>query len=112
MFALVSLLPRTDLRRRQGTRETAKSSSDRRPLAMKQLPPLLSVASELDLDDEVGWTSLGVAASRVMDGLVGSGELPRRLRLQPDAPPAVVAETLAVAWRQVSALPGQSQQRM
>lgn len=113
MISLVSLLPYRSLRRRPSPspRVSGQAIGDRSS-TIKSLPPLLHVASELDLDDAAGWTSLGVAARRVIDGLIQSRELSWRFRLEPEDPPVVVARTLAVAWRQITALPGHSHHRM
>lgn len=113
MIPFVSLFPDRRLHRRSATRLTVSQRPiDGGPSAIKALPPLLHAASELELDDTAGWASLGVATRRVIDGLIHTGELSWRLRLEPGAPPMVVAKTLEVAWRQVTARAGQSHHRM
>lgn len=113
MIPFVNLFPDRHLRRRSDTRSRV---SDRPmvggPSAIRALPPLLHVASELELDDAAGWASLGVAARRVIGGLIQTGELSWRLRLEPGDPPVVVAKTLEMAWRRVTARAGQSHLRM
>lgn len=113
MIPFVSLFPDRRLRGRSATpSRLSEQPSGGGPSAIRALPPLLHVASELDLDDAAGWASLGVAARRVIGGLIHTGELSWRFRLEPGDPPVVVAKTLEMAWRRVTARAGQSHLRM
>lgn len=66
---------------------------------IERLRPLLHEAAELDLDDRLGWMRLRDAARQATGELVATAGLPPHLAVTAVDPPAVVARTLAIAWR-------------
>lgn len=98
MISLMRLSPKSTV----GIRRAVRPSSGQSP-AMRQLPPLLHVAGELELDDATGWAALSLEAHEVVNALVEAGQLSGRLRIERDDEPAAVANALAMAWRQVTA---------
>lgn len=70
---------------------------------LERLRPLLHAASELAIDDARGWMQLHEAAREATAELVETGGLPPHLAVMAHDPPAVVARTLAAAWRRATA---------
>lgn len=67
--------------------------------AIERLRPLVSAASELDLDDGDGWARLRRASRAVIGVLVAKGQLPSRFTISPGDSPMRVEGTLAAAWQ-------------
>jgi hypothetical protein len=67
--------------------------------ALTRLRPLLDVAGQLDLEDREGWNRFRHAARTTTTVLVTGGVLPAHLAVRADDPPALIARTIAAAWR-------------
>lgn len=84
--------------RRQPARDVGSVAATR-VATIERLRPLLHEAAELDLDDRLGWMRLREAARVATGELVAATGLPPHLAVTALDPPAVVARTLAMAWR-------------
>jgi hypothetical protein len=74
-----------------------------RRAAEERLGSLLARAADLELDDAPGWARLRADAHAVTMRLAVDGHLSWGLHVCHDDPPAVVARTIAHAWRAFAA---------
>lgn len=81
----------------------------REPEAVTRLRPLLAAAAELDPQDREGWIRLRRVARLTTAGLVAGGALPGHLAVGPDDAPALVARTVAAAWRHATSAPSRQE---
>jgi hypothetical protein len=73
--------------------------------AIARLRPLLAAAAELDLQNREGWLRLRHAARVTTGVLAAGGALPEHLAVGADDSPALVARTIAAAWRHTTSAP-------